>query len=109
MPITDVLIKGARPSDKALRLFDGGGLYLEVMPNGSKYWRLKYRYATRPFCGRCGRSANFRSEGKDPAFSSGRISRLVDVPRSPRRLGGLCCMARTLDHDRWRFKAHRRN
>jgi len=22
---------------------DGGGMYLEVMPNGSKYWRLKYR------------------------------------------------------------------
>ena len=47
MPITDVLIKSARPSGKALRLFDGGGLYLEVMPSGSKYWRLKYRYAGR--------------------------------------------------------------
>ena len=23
---------------------DGHGLYLEVMPNGSKYWRLKYRF-----------------------------------------------------------------
>jgi len=23
---------------------DGKGLYLEVMPNGSRYWRLKYRY-----------------------------------------------------------------
>jgi len=47
MPITDVLIKSARPSGKALRLFDGGGLYLEVVPSGSKYWRLKYRYAGR--------------------------------------------------------------
>ena len=47
MPITDVLINGTRPSDKALRLFDGGGLYLEVVPSGSKYWRLKYRYAGR--------------------------------------------------------------
>lgn len=25
--------------------FDGGGLFLHVMPNGSKYWRLKYRFA----------------------------------------------------------------
>jgi integrase len=23
---------------------DGDGMYLEVMPNGSKYWRLKYRF-----------------------------------------------------------------
>jgi integrase len=27
------------------KLFDGGGLYLEIHANGSKYWRLKYRYA----------------------------------------------------------------
>jgi hypothetical protein len=47
MPITDVLIKSARPSDKALWLFDGGGLYLEVVRSGSKFWRLKYRYAGR--------------------------------------------------------------
>jgi hypothetical protein len=25
-------------------LFDGGGLFLLVMPNGSKLWRLKYRF-----------------------------------------------------------------
>ncbi|MGX5672177.1 tyrosine-type recombinase/integrase [Thermomonas fusca] len=25
--------------------FDGGGLYLEVMPTGSRIWRLKYRHA----------------------------------------------------------------
>lgn len=24
--------------------FDGGGLYLEVTPSGSRYWRLKYRH-----------------------------------------------------------------
>jgi len=35
MPITDVWIKSARPSGKALRLFDGGGLYLEVRPESS--------------------------------------------------------------------------
>ena len=25
-------------------MFDGGGLYLEIRPNGSKWWRLKYRF-----------------------------------------------------------------
>ena len=27
-----------------MRLFDGGGLYLEVAPSGGKWWHLKYRY-----------------------------------------------------------------
>ena len=32
------------PEEKPYKKADGGGLYLEVMPNGSKYWRLKYRF-----------------------------------------------------------------
>jgi integrase len=39
-------IKGidkAQPKDKPYKIADGGGLYLEVMPTGAKYWRLKYR------------------------------------------------------------------
>jgi integrase len=35
--------KTAEKREKAYKLSDGGGLYLEVMPSGSKYWRLKYR------------------------------------------------------------------
>lgn len=27
-----------------MRLFDGGGLYLELAPAGGKWWRLKYRF-----------------------------------------------------------------
>lgn len=33
----------AKPKDKPYKLSDGGGLYLLVNPNGSRYWRLKYR------------------------------------------------------------------
>jgi hypothetical protein len=29
---------------KPLKLYDGGGLYLLVRPNGSRWWRFKYRY-----------------------------------------------------------------
>jgi len=39
------MCQNAKPKQKAYKLFDGGGLYLEIMPNGSKYWRLKYRFA----------------------------------------------------------------
>ena len=33
----------AKPKDKPYKLSEGGGLYLLVNPNGSRYWRLKYR------------------------------------------------------------------
>src|SRR6185312_6062637 len=38
-------IRNFKPETKTKRLFDAGGLYLEVSPTGSKWWRLKYRYA----------------------------------------------------------------
>ena len=44
MPLTDTGIKNAKRGDKTVRLFDGGGLYLEVSPAGGKWWRLKYRF-----------------------------------------------------------------
>jgi len=43
--LTVTQIRNAKPADKPQRLFDGGGLYLEVMPTGARYWRLKYRHA----------------------------------------------------------------
>jgi integrase len=47
MPLTDAKIRTAKGSKRSVRLFDGGGLYLEVSPSGSKHWRLKYRYHGR--------------------------------------------------------------
>jgi integrase len=44
MPLTDTICKNAKIAQKSRKLSDGYGLYLEIMPNGSKYWRLKYRY-----------------------------------------------------------------
>ncbi|MGH1456561.1 MAG: tyrosine-type recombinase/integrase [Alphaproteobacteria bacterium] len=43
MKLTDIKCKSAKPSAKSVKMSDGGGMYLEIMPNGSKYWRLKYR------------------------------------------------------------------
>jgi len=45
MRLSDTAIKNAKPGLKPIRLFDGGGLYLEISPAGGKWWRLKYRYA----------------------------------------------------------------
>ena len=44
MALTATSIKNARAVDKPLKLFDGGGLYLLVNTNGSRWWRFKYRY-----------------------------------------------------------------
>ncbi len=44
MPLSDVEIRNAKPAEKPVRLFDGGGLYLEVSPTGGKLWRMKYRF-----------------------------------------------------------------
>ena len=44
MALTDIKVRAAKPTDKHYKLTDGGGMHLLVHPNGSKYWRLQYRY-----------------------------------------------------------------
>lgn len=44
MALTDIQLKKVTPTDKDQWLSDGNGLRLLVKPNGSKYWRLKYRF-----------------------------------------------------------------
>lgn len=43
-PLTDTQIKKANPREKQYKLFDGGGLYMAVTPDGGKRWRFKYRF-----------------------------------------------------------------
>jgi integrase len=40
--LTELQIKNERPGDKPRKVYDEGGLFLLVNPNGSAYWRLKY-------------------------------------------------------------------
>ncbi|MCY0914026.1 tyrosine-type recombinase/integrase [Massilia antarctica] len=44
-PLTDIQIRTAKPLEKPYKLSDGGGLYVEIMPHGSKLWRMKVRQA----------------------------------------------------------------
>lgn len=44
MKLENALIASAVPREKPYKLFDGGGLFLLVMPHDNKYWRLKYRF-----------------------------------------------------------------
>lgn len=43
-PLSDAALRAAKPREKPYKVFDGGGLYIEVQPCGSRLWRLKYRH-----------------------------------------------------------------
>jgi integrase len=45
MRLTTAKIQNTPPQKKTARLFDGRGLYLEIAPTGSRWWRFKYRFA----------------------------------------------------------------
>ena len=44
-PLTDSCIRQAQAAAKPYKLADGGGMYLLLKPDGSRYWRLDYRFA----------------------------------------------------------------
>jgi hypothetical protein len=44
MALTDTHIRNAKPDEGDRKLGDGGGLYLLIRPNGSKWWRFDYRF-----------------------------------------------------------------
>ena len=44
MALTDTAIRKAKPTAKPIKLADGGGQYLLLNPNGSRWWRLAYRH-----------------------------------------------------------------
>ena len=43
--LSDAKIRRAKPGSKPYKLYDGDGLFMLIHPNGSRYWRLKYRAA----------------------------------------------------------------
>lgn len=44
MALTDLKVRKAQPKEKAYKLVDGLGLYLQVTKNGGKWWRFKYLF-----------------------------------------------------------------
>jgi len=47
MTLTARQIDQAKPKDKPYKLTDMPGLYLHVMPTGTKVWRTNYKLHTR--------------------------------------------------------------
>ena len=46
-PLTEAKLRALKPAEKVYRVADDAGLYIEVHPNGSRYWRQKYRWLGR--------------------------------------------------------------
>ena len=46
-PLSATEIKNAKAKAKKYKLSDGRGLSLHILPNGSKLWRLKYRFKNK--------------------------------------------------------------
>ena len=44
MALTDAKIRALKPTGKAFKVSDFGGLYINVTAKGSKLWKLKYRF-----------------------------------------------------------------
>lgn len=44
MPLTDLEIRRAKPSEKAYTKADGNGVSLQIEPNGSTGWRFRYSF-----------------------------------------------------------------
>ncbi|MDL2267515.1 tyrosine-type recombinase/integrase [Desulfovibrio sp. OttesenSCG-928-G15] len=93
--LTDIKIKNLKPADKPQRHYDGGGLYLEVSPAGSKMWRMKYRIGGKEKRMAFGvwpavslkEARNKRDEAKrqlseqrDPAIEKKRVKVFEDAP-----------------------------
>lgn len=45
--LTEAAVKAAKATTRPIKLFDERGLYLLVTPEGSRLWRLKYRFEGR--------------------------------------------------------------
>lgn len=89
MPLTDVRIRQAKAQPKPYRLADGGGLFLEVRPNGSKLWRYAYRIGGKP---------NLFAMGAYPEVS------LLDARQAHARARALVQAGTHPAHDRARAK-----
>ena len=45
--LTVKAVEAAKPADKVVRLFDGGGLILEIRPSGQRAWHYKFKFNGR--------------------------------------------------------------
>jgi Arm DNA-binding domain len=45
--LTESVVRDAEPREKTYKLSDTGGLFVMVNPDGSRWWRLRYKYGEK--------------------------------------------------------------
>ena len=66
-------IQTAKPKNNPYKIFDGRGLYVLIKPNGTKYWRMKYRIKGKE---------KLRSYGRFPEISLDEVRNLAMSERT---------------------------
>jgi integrase len=78
-PLTATQITNAKPKTAPYKLFDGGGLYLQVTPAGGKHWKMKYIKESG--------KEGLLSFGSFPELSLEQARRMRDEARSQKAAG----------------------
>ncbi len=78
-PLTITQIRNAKPREVLYKMFDGGGLFLQVTPAGGKHWKMKYR----KFSGKEG----LLSFGSFPDVTLDRARKMREEARSQKAAG----------------------
>lgn len=78
-PLTATQVQNAKPKEAAYKLFDGGGLFLQVTPAGGKHWKMKYRQSNG--------KEGLLSFGAYPAVSLEQARRKRDEARTQKAAG----------------------
>jgi integrase len=91
LPLAEIQVRNAKPREKPYKLFDGGGLFLDVACSGSRTWRLKFR----------------QKNGKDNTLTFGRYPEISLLEAREKRLEARRLLAHGIDPAKHRDDAKR--
>jgi hypothetical protein len=89
-PLTDTALKALKPTGKAYKVTDGGGLYVVVTPAGARSFRLDYRFNSKRqtlTIGRYEPGTPNRSDAELQALDYGAVVSLKDARAMRDRAG----------------------
>jgi len=97
--LTETAIRNAIPLQRPYKLSDGGGVFLIVNPNRSKWWRFRYRYGLKssPIKGKNQEKEKLLSLGTFPEVRLEKVRQLRDKFREMLREGKDPAAQRRLD------------
>jgi integrase len=97
MSLSDAKVRNAKPQIRPYKIADGDGLFLVIMPSGSKYWRLRYFIAGKEKLLALGvypeislgdardrrtQARKLLAAGKDPGEAKKQVKRLTALRRA---------------------------